>query len=94
MGMTITEKILAAKSGSKEVEPGQIIIAKLDGILANDITAALAIPEMKEMGYDKVFDNRKVVFIMDHFVPNSDVKAAQQSKVCRDFARSTGLESF
>jgi len=94
MGMTITEKILAAKSGAKEVEPGQIIIAKLDGVLANDITAALAIPEMKKMGYDKVFDSRKVVFVMDHFVPNSDVKAAQQCKVCRDFARGTGLEYF
>lgn len=94
MGMTITEKILAAKSGSKKVEPGQIIIAKLDGILANDITAALAIPEMKKMGYDKAFDSRKVIFVMDHFVPNSDVKAAGQCKVCRDFARNTGLEYF
>ncbi|MDX9871428.1 MAG: 3-isopropylmalate dehydratase large subunit [Clostridia bacterium] len=94
MGMTLTEKILAAKSGEKKVEPGQIVVSKLDGILANDITAALAIPEMKKMGYDKAFDPEKVFFVMDHFVPHPDVKAAQQSKVCRDFARHTGLKYF
>lgn len=94
MGMTITEKILAKKSGVNKVEPGELIIAKLDAVLANDITATLAIPEMKKMGYDKVFDSKKVVFVMDHFVPNSDIKAAKQCKTCRDFARETGLENF
>lgn len=94
VGMTITEKILAKKSGVSKVEPGELIIAKLDAVLANDITAAIAIPEMKKMGYEKVFDSNKVVFVMDHFVPNSDVNAAKQSKLCRDFARNTGLENF
>jgi 3-isopropylmalate/(R)-2-methylmalate dehydratase large subunit len=94
MGMTITEKILAKKSGVNKIEPGELISAKLDGVLANDITAALAIPEMKKMGYDKVFDSKKVIFVMDHFVPNSDVNAAKQCKVCRDFARGTGVENF
>jgi 3-isopropylmalate/(R)-2-methylmalate dehydratase large subunit len=94
MGMTITEKILAQKSGAKKVEPGELITAKLDAVLANDITATIAIPEMKKMGYDKVFDSKKVIFVMDHFVPNSDVNAARQSKLCRDFARETGLENF
>ncbi|PKM87920.1 MAG: 3-isopropylmalate dehydratase large subunit, partial [Firmicutes bacterium HGW-Firmicutes-12] len=67
MGMTITEKILANKSDVNKVEPGELIITKLDAILANDITAAIAIPEMKKMGYDKVFDSKKVIFVMDHF---------------------------
>lgn len=94
MGMTITEKILANKIGANQVEPGELISAKLDVVLANDITAAGAIPEMEKMGYDKVFDSKKVIFVMDHFVPNSDINAAKQCKVCRDFARDKGLENF
>ena len=94
MGMTITEKILAKNSGLDRVEPGQLISTKLDCVLANDITAALALPEMKKMGFEKVFDTKKVVFVMDHFTPNSDINAAKQSKICRDFARNTNLEYF
>lgn len=94
MGMTITEKILAHKSSAKKVVPGELIIANVDTVLANDITAAIAIPEMKKMGFEKVFDPDKVVLVMDHFVPNSNINAAEQSKVCRDFAHDTGLINF
>ncbi len=94
MGMTITEKILAAHAGTAKVEPGEIISVGLDVVLANDITAAVAIPELKKMGFTNVFDNTKVVFVMDHFVPNSDVKAAMQCKIGRDFARACKLEHF
>ncbi len=94
MGMTITEKIIAEHAGRAFVEPGELVNARLDTVLANDITAALAIPELRKMGYDNVFDNKRVVFVMDHFVPNSDLKAAQQCKVCRDFARGCDLENF
>ncbi|MBV1757423.1 MAG: 3-isopropylmalate dehydratase large subunit [Dethiosulfatibacter sp.] len=94
MGMTITEKILAKKCGMDKVAPDELIVAKLDTVLANDITAATAIPEMKKMGYERVFDSKKVIFVMDHFVPNSDINAAKQSKLCRDFARETNLVNF
>lgn len=94
MGMTITEKILAQCSGSKEVKPGEIVIAKIDCVLANDITGAIAIPEMQKMGYNEVFDSEKVVFVMDHFVPNANIKAAEQCKICREFARNTKLKNF
>lgn len=94
MGMTITEKILAAHTGAAELEPGELINASLDVVLANDITAAIAIPELKKMGFTGVFDNKKVIFVMDHFVPNTDVKAAQQCKTGRDFARACNLEHF
>ncbi|HZK24829.1 MAG TPA: 3-isopropylmalate dehydratase large subunit [Oscillospiraceae bacterium] len=94
MGMTITEKILAHNSGQEQIEAGEIVNAKLDGVLANDITAALAIPQLQEMGYEKVFDAERVFFVMDHFVPNSNVNAAMQCKVCRDFARASDLKYF
>lgn len=94
MGMTITEKIMAKKCGKMSVKPGEIVITKLDCVLANDITASLAIPEMKKMGYNKVFNEEKVVFVMDHFTPSSNIKAAEQCKICRDFARSTGMKNF
>jgi 3-isopropylmalate/(R)-2-methylmalate dehydratase large subunit len=94
MGMTITEKILAKKSGLEEISPGQLITVKVDRVLANDITAAIAIPEMQKMGYEKVFDRNKVIFVMDHFVPNSNQNAARQCKISRDFARKSDLQHF
>lgn len=94
MGMTITEKILAEHAGKPFVEPGEIINARLDIVLANDITAALAIPELKKMGYDGVFNDERVIFVLDHFVPNANLKAAQQCKIARDFARSCALKHF
>lgn len=94
MAMTLTEKILARKSGRKRVEPGEIVMADLDLVLANDVSGALAIPEIEKMGYSSVFDPEKVVFVLDHFVPNSDLNAAAQCKSCRDFAQAVGLKHF
>lgn len=94
MGMTITEKILADHAGKAQVQPGELINGKLDVVLANDITAPIAVSELKKMGYNQVYDNERVMFVMDHFAPNANLKAAQQCKVCRDFARSSGMEHF
>ena len=84
--MTITEKILAAHSGKKKVSPGELINAKVDLILANDITAPIAISEFKKIGARTVFDKDRVALIPDHFVPQKDIKAAEQCKMLREFA--------
>lgn len=92
--MTIAEKILAAHAGLKEVKPGQLISAKLDITLANDITGPVAIKEFKKIGVDKVFDNERVVFVPDHFVPNKDIKSAQQAKMVREFSKEQNLKNY
>ncbi|WP_338818181.1 2,3-dimethylmalate dehydratase large subunit [Moorella thermoacetica] len=94
MGMTITEKILAAHAGLKAVEPGQLINAKVDLALGNDITAPLAIQEFKKLGVKKVFDPERVVLVPDHFTPAKDIKSAEQAKILRDFAREQGLTHY
>ena len=94
MGMTMTQKILAAHSGLKEVKAGQFIEADLDIVLANDITGPVAIKEFQKMGADKVFDVNKVVLIPDHFTPNKDIKAAEQCKMMRDFAVDQKIENY
>ena len=86
MGMTMTQKILAAHAGLESVNAGQLIKAKLDIVLGNDITTPVAVNEFKKAGFDKVFDKDKVAIVLDHFVPNKDIKAAEQSKQCREFA--------
>ena len=86
MGMTLTQKILAAHAGLDHVNPGQLIRAKLDIVLGNDITTPVAINEFTKSGFDTVFDKDKIAIVLDHFVPNKDIKAAQQSKQCREFA--------
>ena len=86
MGMTMTQKILAAHAGLKSVSAGQLISAKLDIVLGNDITTPVAINEFKKAGFEKVFDKDRVAIVLDHFVPNKDIKAAEQSKQCREFA--------
>ena len=91
---TITEKILAAHAGLKTVAPGQLIQAKVDLTLANDITAPIAIRVFKEAGGRKVFNRRKVVLVPDHFVPNKDIAAAEQCRLIREFAREQQLEYF
>jgi 3-isopropylmalate/(R)-2-methylmalate dehydratase large subunit len=91
---TITEKILAAHAGLKTVEPGQLIQAKVDLTLANDITAPIALQVFKEAGGRKVFNRRKVVLVPDHFVPNKDIAAAEQVRLIREFAREQKLEYF
>jgi len=94
MGMTMTQKILAHHAGLKSVSPGQLISAKLDVVLGNDITTPVAVNEFKKAGFDKVFDKDKVSIVLDHFVPNKDIKAAEQSKVCREFACSHCISHF
>ena len=86
MGMTMTQKILAAHAGLDSVSPGQLIKAKLDIVLGNDITTPVAVNEFKKAGFDGVFDKDKIAIVLDHFVPNKDIKAAEQSKQCREFA--------
>ena len=86
MGMTMTQKILAAHAGLDSVSPGQLIKAKLDIVLGNDITTPVAVNEFKKAGFDGVFNKDKIAIVLDHFVPNKDIKAAEQSKQCREFA--------
>ncbi len=94
MAMTMTQKILAAASGLSEVKAGQLISAKLSMVLANDITAPVAINEFNKAGLSSVFDNTKISLVMDHFAPNKDIKAAEQCKYCRDFASEYDIENF
>jgi len=94
MGMTMTQKILASHAGLKSVSPGQLINAKLDIVLGNDITTPVAIKEFNKSGFDKVFDKDRIAIVLDHFVPNKDIKAAEQSKACREFACSYFVSHF
>ncbi|MCK5505375.1 MAG: 3-isopropylmalate dehydratase large subunit [Thermodesulfovibrionia bacterium] len=89
--MTITEKILAVHSGKKAVSPGELINAKVDFILANDITAPIAIDEFKKIGTKTVFNKDRVALIPDHFAPQKDIKAAEQCKILRDFSKAYEL---
>jgi len=94
MGMTITEKILAAHSRHTELFPGQLIQANCDMTLANDITAPLAIAEFHKLGVDHVWDRSRVALVPDHFTPNRDIKSAQQAKYVRDFAHEMGIVNY
>ena len=94
MGMTMTQKILAAHAGLDSVEAGQLISAKLDIVLGNDITTPVAVNEFTKAGFDSVFDKDRVAIVLDHFVPNKDIKAAEQSKQCRDFACTHCVSHF
>ncbi|MBR1864687.1 MAG: 3-isopropylmalate dehydratase large subunit [Ruminococcus sp.] len=86
MGMTMTQKILAAHAGLSEVKAGQLIMADLDLVLGNDVTTPVAINEFNKAGFSQVFDNNRITMVMDHFTPNKDIKAAAQCKQCREFA--------
>jgi len=92
--MTITEKILAKHAGLEEVKPGDLITAKVDITLANDITGPVAIKEFLKTGAAKVFDPARTVFIPDHFVPNKDIKSAQQAKDMRDFVKAQNITNY
>lgn len=94
MAMTMTQKILAAHAHEDHVVPGQLIMADLDGVLGNDITTPVAINEFEKAGFDSVFDQDRVNIVLDHFVPNKDIKAAQQSAACRGFCRKHGITNF
>lgn len=92
--MTITEKILAAHAGKEEVHAGELINAKIDLILANDVTAPISIKEFKKIGAKNVFDKNKIVLIPDHFAPQKDIKAAEQCKMLKDFSREQKLSLY
>jgi 3-isopropylmalate/(R)-2-methylmalate dehydratase large subunit len=94
MGMTMTEKILAAHAGKDCVEPGEIVEAKIDLALANDITAPLSLEEFEKVGATKVFDTEKVVFVLDHFTPNKDILSAENCKKIREFSQKYGVTHF
>ena len=94
MAMTMTQKILAAHSGRESVSAGELILADLDLVLGNDITSPVAIKEFAKLGKDSVFDRDKVTMVMDHFVPNKDIKAAEQCKMCRDFCCEKDITHF
>lgn len=94
MGMTMTQKILAAHAGLKEVTAGQLITCKLDLVHGNDITTPVAVNVFKNIGVDKVFDKEKISIVPDHFVPNKDIKSAEQCKYIREFAHKMGVVNF
>ena len=94
MGMTMTQKILAAHCGEAAVRPGQLINAKLDIVLGNDITTPVAINEFEKAGFTSVFDKTRINIVLDHFVPNKDIKSATQSKQCREFANKYDILHF
>ncbi len=94
MGMTITEKILAAHAQEEHLEPGQLIMARVDVALGNDITAPISIAEFKKAGAGRVFDRDRVILVADHFTPSKDIKAAENVKVLREFAREQELTHF
>jgi len=92
--LTLAEKILAAHTGKKEVNPGEFVNVRVDVILANDITAPIAIREFRKLGIDKVFDPAKIVMVADHYVPNKDIASAEQAKVMRDFSREQNIPHY
>ena len=94
MGMTMSQKILAAHAGLSEVKAGQLIEAKLDMVLGNDVTSPVAINVFEENGATSVFDNTKIAMIMDHFTPNKDIKAATQVKQVRTFADKYDIKNY
>lgn len=94
VGMTMTQKILAKKAGLDSVSAGQLIMAQTDLVLANDITAPVAIREFEKIGVKSVFDREKIALVPDHFTPNKDIKSAQQAKQMRDFAHAQGIVNY
>lgn len=94
MGMTMTQKILADHAGLEAVTAGQLIKAKLDMVLGNDITTPVAVKEFRKIGLDKVFDVNKIAIVPDHFTPNKDIKSAEQVKFIREFSKEMGIVNF
>ena len=94
MGMTMTQKILAAHAGLDSVRAGQLIRAKLDMVLGNDVTTPVAINEFEQNGFKNVFDKDKISIVLDHFTPNKDIKSAEHCKQCREFANAMDVTNF
>ena len=94
MGMTLTEKILARHAGRDRVEPGELILARVDLALGNDVTSPIAIDAVRRMGVRAVFDREKIALVPDHFAPSKDIKSAGQMKMMREFAREYGIVNY
>jgi 3-isopropylmalate/(R)-2-methylmalate dehydratase large subunit len=94
MGMTMSQKILAAHCGRSELKVGEIVMAKLDLVLGNDVTSPVAIKEYSKTNTPCVFDCNKIALVMDHFAPNKDIKAAEQCKIVREFAKEKGIVNY
>ena len=94
MGMTMTQKILAAAAGLDSVQAGQLIEAKLDLVLGNDVTTPVAITEFNKIGIDKVFDKEKIAIVPDHFTPNKDIKSAEHCKMVREFSHKMEIVNY
>ncbi|MEE9324962.1 MAG: aconitase/3-isopropylmalate dehydratase large subunit family protein, partial [Dehalococcoidia bacterium] len=94
MGSTMAEKILAAHSDRKKVTPGELINVKVDLVMANDVTAPIAIKQFRRLGLSRVFDPQRVVMVPSHFAPNKDIQSAEQAKIMREFAKEQGLIYF
>jgi 3-isopropylmalate/(R)-2-methylmalate dehydratase large subunit len=94
MGMTLTEKILASHAGKARVEPGELILARVDLALGNDVTAPIAIEAVRRLGATEVFDREKIALVPDHFAPNKDIRSAEQAKMMREFARDYGIVNY
>mgnify|MGYP000094324292 CR=1 FL=1 len=94
MGMTMVEKIIAAHTDTDTVKPGQIVNAKVDMVLGNDVTTPVAIKEFNKIGVNKVFDKDRVAIVPDHFTPNKDIKSAEHSKMIREFARQYEITNY
>lgn len=94
MGMTLTEKILARHAGKKAVEPGDLILARVDLALGNDVTSPIAIQAVRNMGVREVFDRERIALVPDHFTPNKDIASAEQARIMRDFAREYGIANY
>jgi 3-isopropylmalate/(R)-2-methylmalate dehydratase large subunit len=92
--LNLAEKILAAHAGRKEVSPGEFVNVSVNLIMANDVTAPIAIREFRRIGVDRVFDPDKIVMVADHFVPNKDIASAEQARVMREFCREQGIKFF
>jgi 3-isopropylmalate/(R)-2-methylmalate dehydratase large subunit len=94
MGMTLTEKILSKHAGKERVEPGELILAKVDLALGNDVTSPIAIQAVRNLGIREVFDREKIALVPDHFAPNKDIQSAEQIRMMRDFAREYGIVNY
>jgi len=94
MGMTISQKILAAHAGKDFIEAGELLNCKLDVILGNDVTAPVAIAEFNKLGLKQVFEQDSIVLVPDHFTPNKDIKSAEQCKIMREFAKKYGISNY
>ena len=94
MGMTMTQKILAAASGKQEVKSGELIMANLSLVLGNDITSSVAIDELKKINCNKIFDKDKIALVPDHFTPNKDIKSAMQCQKLREFVNKNEITNY